>query len=213
MLSSHLKKVFLLSEKILLTLNLINLIILLRFEIKHFKRTIMMKFSTKARYGLRLMVELARELEKEKLVRLGKIAKITGLSENYLAQLAIPLKNNGILLGISGKNGGYRLAKPADQIKISEIIRAVGGPLTITDCVANPDICMNSSFCETRVVWLILSDMMAEFLENHSLKDLIDKTKFAQMCEKYSSLPLFQNSKITTNPLSFTSGCPNEVNN
>ena len=109
----------------------------------------MMKFSTKARYGLRMMVELARELKKDKLVQLGKIAKITGLSENYLAQLAIPLKNNGILLGISGKNGGYRLAKPSDQIKIGEIIRAVGGPVSLTDCVANPEICMNSSFCET----------------------------------------------------------------
>jgi Rrf2 family protein len=169
----------------------------------------MMKFSTKARYGLRMMVELARELEKDNLVRLGKIAKITGLSENYLAQLAIPLKNNGILLGISGKNGGYRLAKPANQIKISEIIRAVGGPLSLTDCVANPEICMNSSFCETRIVWLILSGMMAEFLEGHTLEDLTNKKQFTQICEKYSSLPLFQKDKIIIDsPLSFALGCP-----
>lgn len=172
----------------------------------------MMKFSTKARYGLRMMVELARELKKEKLVQLKKIAKITGLSENYLAQLAIPLKNNGILLGISGKNGGYRLAKSADKIKISDIIRAVGGPISLTDCVANPEICMNSSFCETRMVWLILSGMMAEFLENHSLEDLINKAQFANVCKKYSSLPLIQDGKmIFDSPLNYVPGCPEKI--
>jgi len=60
-----------------------------------------------------MMIELARELKNKKLVHLRQIAEITGLSENYLAQLAIPLKNNGLLVGISGKKGGYHLSRPA----------------------------------------------------------------------------------------------------
>ena len=64
-----------------------------------------MKLSTRARYGLRIMVELARELQSNELVHLGKIARITGLSRNYLSQLAISLKNASLIVGVSGKKG------------------------------------------------------------------------------------------------------------
>jgi len=121
-----------------------------------------MKFSTRTRYGLRLMVELARELRKDRLVHLGRISGITGVSENYLAQLAIPLKNEGMLIGVSGKKGGYHLSRPPEEIRIGDIVRAVDGQISLTDCVNNPDICLNSSFCEARMIWVILSGMMTE---------------------------------------------------
>jgi len=169
----------------------------------------MMKFSTRARYGLRLMVELARELKKEKLVHLGKIAKITGVSENYLAQLAMSLKNDGLLIGVSGKKGGYYLSRPTEEIKISEIVKAVAGPICLTDCVNNPDICLNSSFCEARMIWVIMSGSMVEILERYSLEDLIDKKRLAGVVGNHAHLPLLFPDKIMAQAaVDRVDGCP-----
>ena len=156
----------------------------------------MMKFTTKARYGLRMMIEMARRLQTQQLIQLKTVAKITGLSENYLAQLAIPLKSQGIIVGISGKYGGYRLAKPADQIKLSEVIRAVGGPISLADCVANPGICMSSDTCETRLVWLILSASMFDILDNYSIEDLINDEKNHAFKKKFSNLPMLRSDPL-----------------
>jgi len=149
-----------------------------------------MKLSTRARYGLRMMVELARELKTEKLVHLGRIARVTGLSENYLAQLAMPLKNEGLLVGISGKSGGYHLGREPEKIKLFEIVRAVIGPIEFTDCVNNPDLCLNSSDCEARMIWVILSGTMTEILDKFTLADLIDKEKLDSIKETYAHFPL-----------------------
>jgi len=172
----------------------------------------MMKFSTKARYGLRMMIEMARELQTCRLIQLKTVARLTGLSENYLAQLAIPLKNQGIILGVSGKNGGYRLAKPAQQIKLSEVIGAVGGPISLADCVANPGICMSSGSCETRLVWLILSASMFDILDKYSVGDLIDDVKILDFKKKYSNLPMLQSDPLidlTTEDNGFN--CPEQL--
>jgi len=149
-----------------------------------------MKFSTRARYGLRMMIELARALKKERLVHLGQVAKVTGLSTNYLAQLAIPLKSNGLLIGVSGKRGGYQLGKPAEEIAINEILQALQGPVSLTDCVLRPDICLNSSFCEARMIWVIASHKMMEVLKETSLADLIDDKWKRESLKKYHYVKL-----------------------
>jgi Rrf2 family protein len=143
-----------------------------------------------------MMVELARELKKQDKVHLGRVAKITGLSVNYLAQLAMPLKNNGLLIGVSGKHGGYQLAKDPRDILISDIIQAVQGPISLTDCAKNPDICLNASFCEARMIWVILSGNMMETLEKYTLADLIDKDRVAELRQEYSHLPLIDPDRI-----------------
>lgn len=169
-----------------------------------------MKFSTRARYGLRMMVELARSLEKERIVRLSQIAAITNISKNYLLQLTIPLKNGGIIRGISGKNGGYQLARPAEQIKLSEIIEAVDGAISLTDCVRNPDICLNSSFCEARTIWVILSENMFDVLAKFSLRDLIEKQQLSKIREEYSYMRLLDSDQIIREKtLATAAACPN----
>lgn len=168
-----------------------------------------MKFTTRARYGLRLMVELARLLRKERLVHLGRIARITGLSENYLSQLAISLKNHGLLIGVSGKNGGYHLGKPASEISINEIIRAVSGPVAATECTAHPEICMNASFCEARAVWVLISDRVSSLLEDFSLADLIDKDRFRHLKAQNPEIELHNPKIILTNKNKVSlPGCP-----
>ncbi|MEZ5360337.1 MAG: Rrf2 family transcriptional regulator [Candidatus Zixiibacteriota bacterium] len=146
-----------------------------------------MKFSTRARYGLRMMVELARLQQSENLVQLKRIAKITGLSNNYLGQLAISLKDDGLLLGVSGKNGGYKLSRAPEEITLRQIIRAVQGPILVTDCVANPDQCLNAEFCEARTIWVLVSEKIQELLEEFSLADLIDKNWMKRVREENQS--------------------------
>lgn len=171
-----------------------------------------MKFSTRARYGLRMMVELARALGTEEIVRLGRIARITGISVNYLAQLAIPLKNNGLLIGVSGKHGGYRLAKPAHDIAVSDIIEAVQGPIGLTDCARNPDICLNADFCEARMIWVILSSSLTDILRRYTLADLIDKGRMAKLRQEYAHLLQMDIDKaLTGDEGDAEKGCPTKA--
>ncbi|MCD6161164.1 MAG: Rrf2 family transcriptional regulator [candidate division Zixibacteria bacterium] len=171
-----------------------------------------MKLSTRARYGLRMMIELARELKSKEMIHIGQIAKITGLSDNYLAQLAISLKNNGLLVGYSGKKGGYRLSRPAEEIKLSEIVRAVTGPLDITECVSNPSICLNSSFCEARLIWALLSGSMLEVLDKLRLSDMVDREKINSIKKEYSHMPFINPDRLMAeNSNESFDGCPTKT--
>jgi len=155
-----------------------------------------MKFSTRARYGLRMMIEFARELKKDNIVHLGRIAGITGLSENYLAQLTSPLKGAGLLIGVSGKKGGYMLGRPADQISIGEIVQALVGPIGATDCVNSPDICMNSTFCEARIVWTLASARMLEVFDSFTLADMVDRDKIRTIAKENEHIPLIDPDRV-----------------
>jgi len=148
-----------------------------------------MKFSTKARYGLRMMVELARLLREKPLVPLVEIADITGVSANYLAQLAMPLRHAGLLVGVSGQKGGYALGRPAEDIHLNEILEALQGPIALTDCSGNPDLCLYAPFCETRMIWVIAAHKMRKVFEEHSLADLIDQDFRKKTQEKFKDLP------------------------
>jgi len=173
-----------------------------------------MKLSTKARYGLRMMVELARELKTNQLVRLGKIAQITGLSVNYLAQLAIPLKAKGLLVGVSGKYGGYRLSRSANQILISDVVGASIGKINLVECVGDPSICLNSSFCETRLIWVILNESFIDALKKYTLADLINKGYREKMRKNYPNISLLHPDKIMASmDDEVILGCPMQVKN
>jgi Rrf2 family transcriptional regulator, cysteine metabolism repressor len=170
-----------------------------------------MKLSTRARYGLRMMVELARLTDEKNPLQMGKIARVTGLSENYLAQLAMSLKNDGLLIGVSGKHGGYMLARPAARILIGEIIKAVIGPIHLTECVQNSDICMNSANCESRSIWAILNHKVEEVLDRYTLADLIHDDWMKNLREEYPNLDYLDESQLRGGGLSSgesMQGCP-----
>ncbi len=154
------------------------------------------------------MVEMARELKKDRLVQISKVAKITGISENYLAQLAIPMKSEGLLVGVSGKKGGYFLSKKAQDIKLSEIIGAFIGSIKLTECVAHPEICLNSSFCSSRLIWVILSCGMAEILEKYTLADLVEDNRKKQLIDDYSHMELLFADKVMSKNGDDNDGCP-----
>lgn len=159
-----------------------------------------------------MMVEMARLLQTERLVQLKRIAKITGLSANYLGQLAISLRDNGLLIGVSGKKGGYKLARPAEKITIREIIRAVQGPIFATDCVAHSDLCLNAEFCETRTIWALISHKVQEVLDEYTLADVIDRSWMAEIEKKNPDITYLNVSRMVHNlEADDRAGCPSEL--
>ncbi len=136
-----------------------------------------MKLSTKGRYGLRAMLDLAQNKE-EGPIASHTIAQRQDISERYLEQLLIPLKKAGLVKSIRGSQGGYVLGKAARDISVGDIIRVLEGPLAPVDCVneVNPDDCKRADHCVTRLIWAKVRDSVAEILDSYSLEDLVDES-------------------------------------
>lgn len=131
-----------------------------------------MKLSTRARYGLRMMVEIARHARAGDPVSLADVADRTEISRRYLDQLAVGLKNATLIRGIAGKGGGYALVKPAEEVKIGQVIEAAIGPINIVACVGRPDTCAKADRCECRWIYKLINDRITEVLNEITLADL-----------------------------------------
>ncbi|GIO17095.1 HTH-type transcriptional regulator CymR [Oceanobacillus oncorhynchi subsp. incaldanensis] len=123
-----------------------------------------MKISTKGRYGLTIMIDLAKN-EGNGPISLKVIAKDNDLSEHYLEQLASPLRNAGLIKSIRGAYGGYQLAKKPEEIKAGDVIRVLEGPLTIVEGMENEKPAQAS-------LWLQIRDAVKDVLEKTTLEDL-----------------------------------------
>jgi Rrf2 family protein len=132
-----------------------------------------MKLSTRARYALRMMVEIAKESKRGDAARsLKDISEKTNISRRYLEQLAIALKNASLVSGIAGKGGGYMLTRRPEEITIDEIIEAAIGPINIVDCVLMPETCLQADLCECRAVYQHINQKIADALKGISLAGL-----------------------------------------
>lgn len=131
-----------------------------------------MKISTRGRYGLKAMVDIAAN-SKECCVSLKSIAERTNLSESYLEQLIAPLKKAGLVKSIRGASGGYILSKSAENISVGDILRAVEGPLELVECGGDSCGMNDCSCCTTKGVWAKLSDSVSETADNINLSELI----------------------------------------
>lgn len=135
-----------------------------------------MKFSTKARYGLRAMVELALAYNQGP-ISVKNIAEHQDISEAYLEQLMSFLTNRGLAKSIRGVQGGYIITKDPSTIKVGDIIRALEGPIAPVDCVnrTDPYECDRFSKCVSRKVWERVRDVIEEALDSLTLQDLKDE--------------------------------------
>lgn len=132
-----------------------------------------MKFSTKARYGLRAMIELALR-DQEDPVSVKSIAECQDISEAYLEQLMAILSRRGLVRSIRGAQGGYLLARDPSTIRVGDVIRALDGPLVPVECVSreNPVNCKRYDHCPTRPVWERVRDVLEKSLDSLTLQDL-----------------------------------------
>ncbi|WP_195939729.1 RrF2 family transcriptional regulator [Romboutsia sp. 1001713B170131_170501_G6] len=132
-----------------------------------------MKLSTKGRYGLKAMFELSLN-EENGPVPLKYIAKKQNISEQYLEQIFSSLKKSGLVKSVRGAQGGYLLAKKPKDIKVGDILVVLEGPISISDCVIDEDICENSNICVTKVVWEKLKKGIEDVINAINLQDMID---------------------------------------
>ena len=131
----------------------------------------MLRISTKGRYGVRFMLELALQYGNGP-VYLKQIAENQDISDNYLSQLIIPLKSAGLIIASRGAHGGYILAREPGAINLREIVEALEGPIAVVECVTAPIICKKSESCAARDVWSSASAKFAEYLQSTTLADL-----------------------------------------
>ena len=135
-----------------------------------------MKLSTKARYGMRAMVDLALHYEKGPVL-LKDIARRQEVSMKYLDHIISTLKANGFIENAKMRHGGYVLSKPPCHIETHEIIKAVEGSLAPVDCVDDPKICHRADFCATLNLWKKLKKSMRDVLEGVTLEDLANEQR------------------------------------
>ena len=132
-----------------------------------------MKFSTRSRYGVRLMLDLARHYEKGP-VQLGDISKTEEISEKYLGQIVIQLKSSGLINSVRGAQGGYLLARNPQSITVLDIVQCLEGEIKIIDCLEDKPNCVRNSKCASYEVWRVLNDNIIETLKKYTLIDLIE---------------------------------------
>jgi Rrf2 family cysteine metabolism transcriptional repressor len=133
-----------------------------------------LKLSTKGRYCVRLMVDLAEHYQRGPIA-LSDIAQRQEISEKYLEHLIVPLKKAKLIRSVRGASGGYSLARPPVAITIHEIVAAAEGPICLVECTQNSAICKRSINCPTRGVWSELSARISETLSSLTLQELIDR--------------------------------------
>ncbi len=136
-----------------------------------------MKISTKGRYALRMLLDLA-EHQSEGFVALKDVAARQHISKKYLEQIVPILNKSNILKTNRGFQGGYRLAKSPDNFTVGEILRLTEGGLSPVACLeVNPNECVYSSECPTLPIWQGLSRVINEYLDGITLQDILDSKK------------------------------------
>lgn len=138
---------------------------------------ILLKISTKGRYALRLMLDLAEHRE-EGFVALKDIAKRQNISKKYLEQIVPLLNKSGVLRTIRGYQGGYMLAKAPDQYTVGDILRITEGSLAPVSCLEDEEnLCPRAEECVTLGVWKGLNKVINEYLDSITLQTILDENQ------------------------------------
>ena len=133
-----------------------------------------MKLSTRGRYGIRLMVELAKNYGKGSL-SMSAISKNQDIPVKYLEQLIIPLKKANLVTSVRGPKGGHLLSKEPETINMWDVLTLLESNMSVVDCVKDASLCENAEDCLVRPFWGKAFDAMMNIFSNTSLQDIIDQ--------------------------------------
>lgn len=133
-----------------------------------------MLISTRGRYALRMMVDLAQH-QGEGYIPLKDIAKRQEISKKYLEQIVPVLNHAGLLNTVRGNQGGYRLVRQPDQYTVGEILRTTEGDLTPVACLECDHVCPRQDDCATRPVWEGLQQVVNAYLDSITLQQVVDQ--------------------------------------
>ncbi len=142
-----------------------------------------MKLSTKGRYGLRAMLDLALNSENEEAVCIQSIAERQHISESYLEQLVRKLRTAGLVNSVRGAGGGYQLARPASEISVGDVLRACEGSIKAVSCggvatseSAENEPCIQAEKCVTRIVWTRVNNAIEDAVDGITLDELVSES-------------------------------------
>ena len=141
-----------------------------------------MKLSTKGRYAVTAMMDIALH-EKVGPVTLADISQCQGISLSYLEQLFSKLRRSGLVKGVRGPGGGYRLAKPAQDISMADIIDSVDETLDLTKCGGKGN-CNNGEKCLTHKLWHDLTQDLHKFLSDIKLDQYVNRPQISDLVKK-----------------------------
>ena len=134
-----------------------------------------MKLSTRGRYGLRAMIDIA-QYSGIQTVSISDICKRPSISESYLEQIIAVLKKSGLLVSKRGAGDGYLLTRPMEEISVGDILRALEGGLEPVECPALKEEsgCRSADTCVTKYVWKRINDSINDTVDKIMLSELVD---------------------------------------
>lgn len=135
-----------------------------------------MMISTKGRYALRVMLDLAQQPAGE-YISLKSISQRQAVSMKYMEAIVATLNKAGMVESLRGKKGGYRLTRSADEYTIGEILKLTEGSLAPVTCLECENPCQRAESCITRPMWLELDKLIDDYLESKTLADLLGEDK------------------------------------
>lgn len=132
-----------------------------------------MMISTRGRYALRVLIDLAEHADSG-YIPMKDVAERQGISLKYLERIIPVLSKNGIVEGVQGKGGGYRLVRPPEECRIGDILRLTEGdlaPVACLECGAEP--CERTFECRTYPMWVEFYQLINDFFDNKTLADIV----------------------------------------
>ena len=150
-----------------------------------------MKVSSRGEYGVRAMVSLAKSYGQGPM-SITAMAKDSSVPYAYLEQLIVPLRRAGLVESKRGAQGGYRLARSPELVRVGEVYRVMEGPVAPMDCVSEDpadQTCPLIDGCQTRPVWIKVRDSIVDALDSMTLADLIQESK-DRCAARVPSLPI-----------------------
>lgn len=132
-----------------------------------------MKISTKGRYALRIMIDIASNCDND-FVSISGISERQNISSKYIEQIISKLTKANLLTTLRGHTGGYKLTRKPSEYKVGEILRIAEGDLNIIDCIKDYD-CPRKKYCKTYSFWEGLDRVINEYVDSFTLEELLKK--------------------------------------
>ncbi len=143
-----------------------------------------MKLSTKGRYGLRAIIDLALNSENGNAVCIQSISERQNISESYLEQLVRKLRTEGLVKSVRGAGGGYELARPAEKISVGDVLRALEGSIEAVSCGDDEGCCDQADLCVTRLVWDRVNKAIEGAVDTVTIAQLVEESRKKQCMGK-----------------------------
>lgn len=131
-----------------------------------------MKITSRGRYALKVVIDIA-EQKSDEYIKLDDIAARQNISEKYLESIIASLTKSGLLIGVRGKGGGYKLSKKPEEYTVGSILKITEGSLTPVSCLdCKPNSCTSAADCKTLPLWEGLDKVIDNYLESVTIADL-----------------------------------------